>query len=113
MKTLLPTLLMAAGLGAGAVQAQAPAPTGPAVEPAIGPTAEQASVPAIKRCPAPTGSRISRAPEQDGRCSELDLNGRSYSKEDIERTGEFDLNQALQRLDPAITSRMSSLGSQR
>lgn len=28
--------------------------------------------------------------------------GRAYTREDIERTGEVDLNRALQKLDPAI-----------
>lgn len=105
MKTLALALLMAAGLGAGTAQAQTPEPAEP--------VAGQAAAPALKRCPPPTGSRIARAPEQDGRCSGLDASGRSYTKEDIDRTGEFDLNNALRRLDPAITSRVNSQGSQR
>jgi len=44
-------------------------------------------------------SRDKRA--QDGhKC--ISANGRSYSREDIDRTGTTDLNEALRRLDPAV-----------
>ena len=77
-------------------------------------TAETAGDPAIERthpvgmqdgerdalrraCVPETGSRIRRL-DRDGRC----LTGRSYDREDIRRTGEFDVGRALRKLDPSI-----------
>lgn len=48
-------------------------------------------------CSAGTGSRL---PPGDGRCGEAQ---RSYSSEDIRRTGSVDAGDALQLLDPSIT----------
>ncbi|WP_454829753.1 hypothetical protein [Pseudoxanthomonas wuyuanensis] len=50
-------------------------------------------------CVRETGTRITRRSDQ-GRCNNLP--GRSYSKEDIDRTGHTDLADALRTLDPAI-----------
>ncbi len=50
-----------------------------------------------RTCLSATGSRIRRAGQD---CMHR---GRSYSREDIQRTGSMDLNDALQRLDPSIT----------
>lgn len=48
-------------------------------------------------CAPELGSRIRRAgPECQAR-------GRSYSREEIERTGSIDIADALQRLDPSIS----------
>ena len=56
---------------------------------------------ANRNCLKHTGSRITpRADKQGRKC--VSANGRSYSKEDLDRTGEIDLADALRRLDPAI-----------
>lgn len=64
---------------------------------------------ADRYCLRSTGSRIvardSRTEEVkdfDKRC--IATNGRVYTREDIERTGEVDLAKALRKLDPAIRS---------
>jgi hypothetical protein len=54
-----------------------------------------------RNCIRYTGSHISRR-EKD-KCT--GAVGRSYDREDIERTGATDIGQALQRLDPSITVR--------
>jgi hypothetical protein len=50
-------------------------------------------------CLTDTGPRL---PLRPGQCAAY---GRSYSREDIERTGRIDAADALQALDPAITTR--------
>lgn len=57
---------------------------------------------AERRCVRETGSRIParHSVRRDGGC--LPVNGRSYSREELERTGETDIADALRRLDPAI-----------
>lgn len=52
-------------------------------------------------CLSHAGSMIrSRADKKTGRC--IDANGRSYSREDLDRTGEVNIADALRKLDPAI-----------
>lgn len=56
-------------------------------------------------CLRETGSQIttrynSRREERDKQC--VSANGRAYSREDIERTGETDLADALRKLDTSI-----------
>jgi hypothetical protein len=52
-------------------------------------------------CLRHTGSRIQRrADKKDGSC--LDAYGRAYTRDDIDRTGETDLADALRKLDPSI-----------
>jgi len=55
--------------------------------------------PGDRQCIRDTGSLI---PAKKGEC--LPVPGRSYSKQDIDATGETTLGPALQRLDPAITT---------
>lgn len=55
--------------------------------------------PGDRQCIRDTGSLI---PAKKGEC--LPVAGRSYSKQDIDNTGETTLGPALERLDPAITS---------
>ena len=50
-------------------------------------------------CSADTGSRITLRP---GQCSTTPV--RTYSNKDIERTGQTDLADALQMLDPSISA---------
>ncbi|MHB1058654.1 MAG: hypothetical protein ACYC0F_12335 [Rhodanobacter sp.] len=51
-----------------------------------------------RHCIRNTGSRI---PVKEGHC--LPVIGRSYSQQDLQRTGQTDLGSALQQLDPSIT----------
>ena len=55
---------------------------------------------ADRNCLKHTGSRLIRADSRGRKCA--NATGRSYSKEDIDRTGAFDLQDALRRLDPAV-----------
>lgn len=50
-------------------------------------------------CVRDTGTRI----KHRGHRQCLAVNGRSYSRDDIDRTGAIDLADALQRLDPSIS----------
>jgi hypothetical protein len=58
--------------------------------------------PGDRQCIRDTGSLI---PAKKGEC--LPVAGRSYSKSDIDATGETRLGPALERLDPAVTIRGS------
>lgn len=53
-----------------------------------------------RNCIRDTGSLI---PAKKGHC--LPVAGRSYSQQDLQRTGEPELGAALQKLDPSITVR--------
>ncbi|HWG11185.1 MAG TPA: hypothetical protein VN693_06770 [Rhodanobacteraceae bacterium] len=53
--------------------------------------------PGDRDCVRDTGSHI---PPPKGKC--LPVAGRSYSHEDIQRTGQQDIGQALQQLDPSV-----------
>ena len=55
---------------------------------------------ADRNCLQYTGSRLIRADSKGRKCA--NATGRSYSKEDIDRTGALDLRDALRRLDPAV-----------
>ena len=58
---------------------------------------KQVPVPGSRNCLQDTGSHIKR---RDQVC--LPVNGNSYSREDIERTGDPNIGQALQSLDPSL-----------
>ncbi len=56
-------------------------------------------------CETVTGSRIKAAkPTKDksGKCTTSSSPMRTYTKDDIEMTGETDLNEALRKLDPSF-----------
>ena len=55
---------------------------------------------ADRNCLQYTGSRLIRADSKGRKCA--NATGRSYSKEDIDRTGALDLRDAIRRLDPAV-----------
>ena len=63
-------------------------------------SAPRAARPNDRNCIRDTGSLI---PAKKGRC--LPVTGRSYSQQDLLRTGQPDLGEALQQLDPSITVR--------
>jgi hypothetical protein len=56
--------------------------------------------PGDPNCIRDTGSLI---PAKQGQC--LPVSGRTYSKKDIDNTGESQLGPALEKLDPSITVR--------
>ncbi|MDQ3206915.1 MAG: hypothetical protein M3Q40_10530 [Pseudomonadota bacterium] len=60
----------------------------------------KAKLDAQRNCLRYTGSRIPRAGLKDKDC--VIANGRVYSREDIERTGQTDIADALRMLDPSI-----------
>jgi hypothetical protein len=60
------------------------------------PNAQPETRVAASNCPMKTGSHIPRPNECSGP-------GRSYSGTDLQSTGQTDLGQALQMLDPSIT----------
>ncbi len=96
MKKVL-LFLVAAVLCAGAVNAASPEPT----------------LKKGERCEPATGSRLSRAPNAQGICEHDAAVTRSYSQEEIERTGQIDLDVALSRLDPALAARGGFAGGTR
>jgi len=55
---------------------------------------------ADRNCLKYTGSRLIRADSKGRKCA--NATGRSYSKDDIDRTGALDLRDAIRRLDPAV-----------
>lgn len=88
--------MLLAGCGASAVLLAQDSPNSP-------PSAAASSQQRTTRlddhnCIRETGSHI-RA--RKGHC--LPVNGRSYSQQDLQRTGEPELGRALQKLDPRIT----------
>jgi hypothetical protein len=58
----------------------------------------QPATAAARPCPLESGSRI---PTEPGKCSSTP--GRAYSQADVERTGQTNVGDALQMLDPSIT----------
>jgi hypothetical protein len=90
--------MLLAGCGASTMLL---AQNAPASLPAAGSSSQQqAARPDDRNCIRDTGSRI---PVKKGQC--LPVNGRSYSQQDLQRTGEPELGRALQKLDPRITVR--------
>jgi hypothetical protein len=59
---------------------------------------QAAAVAAPRPCSLATASRIAQGPDQ---CSASP--GRTYSQQDVERTGQTNVADALQMLDPSIT----------
>jgi len=53
-----------------------------------------------RNCLKHTGSRLIRADSKGRKCAIA--SGRSYNREDIDRTGAVDLRDALRKLDPAV-----------
>lgn len=99
MFRLIISASLAAGMATAAFAQTAPTTNQPASTPA---TSKHASPlkPGDRQCIRDTGSLI---PPKKGEC--LPVAGRSYSKGDIDATGETTLGPALEKLDPAITTR--------
>lgn len=112
----LPLLALVAGLMATTAQAQSPASTpepspaptpAPVVDPPLD-AATSAAMPAKNEdtprlsdlnCIRQTGSRIR---QRDAKTACNGQPGRSYSKDDLDRTGQPSLAEALRTLDPSI-----------
>lgn len=106
MKTTIRILVatLACG-GAFAAAAQTAGEPSEAVDRAAATQAEAKADEVDRFCLRETGSRIPMASRVSGkrdqrRCT--GANGRVYTREEIERTGEVDLADALRRLDPSI-----------
>ena len=56
---------------------------------------------ADRNCLKETGSRLAPRPDSKGRKC-INATGRSYTKDDLDRTGAIDVKDALRRLDPAV-----------
>lgn len=97
MKKIALLILIAACIGAGGVRAD-PAPVG-----ATAAAKDKTALPKLQtRCEPPAGSRISSEPDAKGNCPGGSASVRTYSAEELKSTGQTDLGQALQQLDPAI-----------
>lgn len=99
MKRLLLTALLAGVVPAALVQA---APAEPAAAPATE-VADATKEPLSERyCLRETGSRIvaHRNAKGQKRCNGLP--GRAYTREDLDRTGQVNIADALRMLDPAV-----------
>lgn len=101
MKRMLCTLVPALALGwASLAMAQAPVETQAPLQPASQQDEVQDQDELLKSaCVRETGSRLrNHARLEYERC----LAGRSFDRDDIDRTGEMDLARAIRKLDPAI-----------
>jgi len=99
MKRLMISLL---GAFAFAAAAQTPTPADAPTQDAATTTQDEAKdkKASDSLCLKQTGSRIAARTAHNGRrCTAI---GRSYSQDDIRRTGEVDLADALRKLDPSI-----------
>ena len=94
MKRILAASILVLGSAAALAQAPAADRADPARD--IRATGEARS---DAKCLGVSASRIKR---RDDPCRDR---GRSYSREDLSRTGETDTARALERLDPSITRR--------
>lgn len=88
--------------------AQTPTPATsakPADTTSHGPTAADTPIaderPTDRNCLKETGSRIAPTADRKGRKC-VNVAGRAYDREDIDRTGAIDLGDALRKLDPAV-----------
>jgi hypothetical protein len=106
MNKLIFTTALAVALGAGGVAvaqttADVSAPTGTqpttSVNTDVASGTKQVPAPGSRNCVRDTGSHITNRKQA---C--LPVNGQSYSREDLDRTGNPNLGQALQQLDPNV-----------
>mgnify|MGYP001045636182 FL=1 len=95
MKKVALMMLVALCLGAGGVTAAEPAK----------PEGKAAATRPGERCAPETGSRISRKADAYGRCDSGSQAVRSYDQEELYQTGEVNVGEALNKLDPRLTGR--------
>ncbi len=95
LKIPLLALLLAGGAAPAGETAVPAAPATPAEATA---SAETAKPVKVKECVPVSGTRIRPSPATGCRSSVQPM--RTYTQEDIQRTGQIDLNQALRMLDP-------------
>lgn len=108
-RLIIPSLIAAGLLGISACVAPQQKAESSHMPAAASVTSSDAKRIADRYCLRATGSRIvardsrtEKVKDFDQRC--LAANGRVYTREDIERTGEVDLAKALRKLDPSIRS---------
>ncbi|HEX6614110.1 MAG TPA: hypothetical protein VF022_09630 [Rhodanobacteraceae bacterium] len=89
-------ITVALGFG-GVAAAQVPADASATATTQHAPDARQVPAPGARDCVRETGSHIKR---HDQAC--LPVNGRSYSRDDLDRTGNPNIGRALQQLDPNV-----------
>lgn len=100
-RLVLISAMLLAGCGAStALLAQDAATATRPVDSSSQPAAPAATQLDEHHCIRETGSHI---PARKGHC--LPVNGRSYTRQELLRTGEPELGRALQKLDPSITVR--------
>ncbi|HEV7270305.1 hypothetical protein [Pseudoxanthomonas sp.] len=108
MKRMPTFVILAAALFAATAHAQAPAEPAATPAPASQSVAGTEDRPAAEgekkrlsdtNCVRETGSRIAR---RDGTSRCTGQPGRSYTKEDLDRTGHTNIGDALRALDPAV-----------
>ena len=98
MNRLMIASLCTAGLFGVAACATQPTEGGYARGPA-----SAADAPQVQRyCLRQTGTRIDLRRHDGPERACIAANGRVYTREDLERTGEVDIAEALRKLDPAI-----------
>ena len=106
MKCLALFTALLASTFAAAAQTPAPTPVDPAApvseaaQPAAADKLASEDKLADRNCLKETGSRVIRADSKGRKCAIGP--GRSYTKDDIDRTGSIDLADALRKLDPSI-----------
>jgi hypothetical protein len=86
---MIRTLIICAVVSASALGCSAPQPR---------PDTRVAADSAVRPCSVASASRLASKP---GECSATP--GRTYSQEDVQRTGQTNVGDALQMLDPSIT----------
>ena len=109
-RVLLASLLAVSAFAASAqtaVSAQADVSAQARSETAATPQAQadaQANADSQRNCVRRTGTHIRdrSTTDKSGRKGCVAANGRVYSRDDIERTGQTDIGEALRRLDPSI-----------
>lgn len=100
MKRLMFATLLFTGLGAFATSAQQ-VPVSASPESEATQAADKDSMD-DRYCLRSTGSRIVAKQNEKGARRCVAANGRVYTREDLDRTGQLDMADALRRLDPSI-----------
>lgn len=97
---LISSLILLCGVGmASAHQAPAAATSGAPAKDAASAPSRQLLHPGDRACIQSTGSLI---PAKPGHCL-MGVAGRSYSRQDLQNTGQNQLGQALEQLDPSVS----------